>query len=275
MRVFACLICYLVCANLSAAETSSTKGLYLNQDKTIVTLDRGAIVRGPRVHKKIALEFTGGDFADGGTIILDNLKQRNAKASFFFIGDFYRNPKFKPLIQRIKQKGHYLGAHSDKHPLYASWDDPPKLLINQKQFDADLENNLRTMQDLHGIDRAQARYYIPPYEHYTQEIADWTAAWGMVLINLTRGTRSHTDYMQDGDPKFVPATDIVKSILDHERTDPDGLNGFLLLMHIGSGPERTRDHLYNHLGGLMNELISRGYEFVRVDELLQRPSSGH
>lgn len=53
-----------------------------------------------------------------------------------------------------------------------------------------------------------------------------------------------------------------------EETDPDGLSGFLLLMHLGATPERTIDRLHDYLGPLMDELGRRGYRFVRVDELL-------
>ena len=88
------------------------------------------------------------------------------------------------------------------------------------------------------------------------------------MINHTPGTRSHTDYMTDDDPRFTPAATIVESILHAERTDPDGLNGYLLLMHLGAGPARTRDHLHARLGPLLDELARRGYRFVRVDELL-------
>ena len=90
----------------------------------------------------------------------------------------------------------------------------------------------------------------------------------MVLINYTHGTRSNADYMEDDDPHYVTSEVMVRSILDHEKNDPDGLNGFLLLMHIGAGPARTRDHLYNHLDELLTELESRGYRFARVDQLL-------
>lgn len=240
----------------------------MNDNKTTVIYDRGCVVRGPRDKKLIALEFTGGSFAEGGKPILDELARRGIKASFFFTGDFYRKPEFKSLIERIRDEGHYLGPHSDKHPLYASWENPPKLLISREEFDKDLTGNLEVMEQF-GIPREKARYFIPPYEHWTPEISEWTRERGMVLINLTRGTRSHTDYMQDDDPKFVPSTEIMKSVLDYEAKDPDGLNGFLLLFHIGAGPGRTRDKSYDHLPGLLDELTRRGYSFVRVDELLE------
>jgi hypothetical protein len=107
-----------------------------------------------------------------------------------------------------------------------------------------------------------------PYEHYTEEVARWAQAQGFVLISFTAGTKSHTDYMEDADPHFVPAEAWFDSILHAEHTDPDGLNGFLLLMHLGAGRKRTRDHPYERLGALLDALKGRGYEFVRVDELL-------
>lgn len=238
------------------------------QDKSEPIFESGAIIRGPRDKKWIALEFTGGYYADGGTTILDQLSKRGIKASFFFIGDFYRNPQFANLIERIRDEGHYLGPHSDKHPLYATWEKPPKLLISREEFHADLESNMKEIEKF-GIPREKAKVFIPPYEHYTQEIAQWTKERGMLLINYTPGTRSNADYMEDDDKNFVSSPEMVRSILEYEKKDPDGLNGFLLLMHIGAGPKRTKDHLYDYLGNLLDELTRRGYTFVRVDEMLR------
>jgi peptidoglycan/xylan/chitin deacetylase (PgdA/CDA1 family) len=238
------------------------------QDKSEPIFERGAIIRGPRDKKWIALEFTGGYYADGGTTILDQLSKRGIKASFFFIGDFYRNPQFANLIERIRDEGHYLGPHSDKHPLYATWEKPPKLLISREEFHADLENNMKEIEKF-GIPREKAKVFIPPYEHYTEEIAQWTKERGMLLINYTPGTRSNADYMEDNDKNFVSSPEMVRSILEYEKKDPDGLNGFLLLMHVGAGPKRTKDHLYDYLGNLLDELTRRGYTFVRVDEMLR------
>lgn len=249
----------------TGSKTGTTR---VSENKTTFTYDRGCIIRGPRDRKRIALEFTGGNFADGGETTLRELKKRGIKASFFFIGDFFREPKFKALIEQIRNEGHYLGPHSDKHPLYASWENPPKLQISKSDFDTDLTSNMLELKRF-GIEKKQARFFIPPYEHFTPEIVEWTAEHGMVLINYTPSARTHADYMQDDDPKFVPATEMVQSVYKKEESDPDGLNGWLLLMHIGAGPGRTRDHLYDHLGEMLDELTRRGYKFVRVDELLQ------
>jgi endoglucanase len=231
------------------------------------TLDRGAIVRGPRDQKRLALVFTADLYAEGAATILDALRDRKIRASFFLTGRFLREPSFAEVVKRLREEGHLVGPHSDEHLLYASWDRPPRLLVTRTQFEADLDANLRRLEPF-GIARDSVHYFLPPYEHYTEEIAAWTRQGGRILINMTPGTKSNTDYMTDADPRFVPAAQIVASILSAERTDPDGLNGYLLLMHLGAGPNRTRDHLHAELGKLLDELARRGYRFERVDELL-------
>ena len=57
------------------------------------------------------------------------------------------------------------------------------------------------------------------------------------------------------------------SIKSYEGKDPAGLNGFILLMHIGAGPKRT-DKFYDRLDPLIMWLRSKNYEMVRVDDLL-------
>jgi hypothetical protein len=43
-----------------------------------------------------------------------------------------------------------------------------------------------------------------------------------------------------------------------------GLNGFFLLMHIGTHPDRT-DKFWFHLRDLVRELRRRGYTFARFE----------
>jgi peptidoglycan/xylan/chitin deacetylase (PgdA/CDA1 family) len=229
--------------------------------------DRGAIVRGPRDRQRLALVFTGDQYADAARPILDALRRRRIPVACFLTGRFLREPEFRTVIRSVRDDGHDLGPHSDRHLLYATWDRPPKLLVSREEFLSDLAANDRALAAF-GRQPARFPYFLPPYEHYTAEIARWTAAAGRTLINLTPGTLSHTDYMEDADPRFVPVERIVSSILQAERTDPHGLNGFLLLMHLGAGPRRTRDHLHDRLDALLDGIADRGYEFVRVSDLL-------
>lgn len=231
-----------------------------------VELREGGIIRGPTTSHRLALVFTGHSYAEGGEAILNDLAQHNAKASFFFTGDFLTNAAFRPLITRIVREGHYLGPHSDKHVLYCPWEGPKTTLVTQAEFRADLASNLKKIEAF-GVKRAHVRYFLPPYEYYNQQIVEWSKAMGLTLIDFTPGTRSNADYTGEGDRNFVPSKVIFDSILRKEQQDPKGLNGFILLLHIGSGPGRT-DKFASRFGDLLDYLAGKGYQFVRVDDLL-------
>lgn len=230
----------------------------------------GAIVRGSTDERRLALLFTGHEFAEGATTILDALGRRRAKASFFLTGAFLRDRGKAPLVARMVRDGHYVGPHSDAHLLYAPWTGPKKTLVSREAFLADLERNLEALRPF-GVSRGDARFFLPSYEWYTEDIARWTREAGMTLVCHTAGTRSNADYTEEGTPQFVPTETIVESILRREREDRRGLNGFLLLLHVGAGPRRA-DKFHRRFDELLGTLVDRGYALVRVDELLERPT---
>jgi peptidoglycan/xylan/chitin deacetylase (PgdA/CDA1 family) len=230
----------------------------------------GAVVRGPRAERRLALVFTGHEFAEGGETILDELSTHRAQATFFLTGDFLDNPRFRPLVRRIVAEGHGLGPHSDKHLLYCEWTAARRTLVSKERFRTDLLANLEKIERL-GAGRP--RFFLPPYEHYNEDIARWSAELGLRLVNFTPGTRSNADYTEDQARDFVPSRAIFDSILRHEREDPHGLNGFLLLLHVGAGPGRT-DKFHARFGALLDELAGKGYRFVRLEGLLKTEREG-
>ena len=231
------------------------------------TYSNGAIIRGDAKSPELALIFTGDEYADGAKVIADTLKKQNVKASFFFTGRFYRNPQFKSAIQTLKRDNHYLGAHSDEHLLYADWNMRDKTLISREEFSRDLNANYAAMK-VFGINKADAPYFLPPYEWYNQTIADWTTEMNLQLITFTPGTRSNADYQTPGEKGYLSSRQIMDFIKTYEAKDANGLKGFLLLTHIGTAPERT-DKFYNLLDELIVWLKSKNYRLVRVDELLE------
>lgn len=233
-----------------------------------ITTDQGAITRGDRTQRKLALVFTGDEFAEGGPTILATLKRNQVKASFFFTGRFYRNPSFKSLIKQLKKEGHYLGAHSDQHLLYCDWTRRDRLLVTRDEFEKDLNRNYEEMLKF-GIKKKEARYFLPPFEWYNQRISDWTSGMGIRLINYTPGTRSHADYTTPDLKNYIDSETILRSIENYEAKNASGLNGFILLSHIGAGPART-DKFYDRLDELIEFLKGKEYELVRIDELLKR-----
>ena len=209
------------------------------QKKKIIIDSFGAIVRGDTTKKEIALVFTGDEFADGGMIISKTLADQKLKASFFLTGKFYSNPSFQELIQKLKNEGHYLGAHSDQHLLYVDWKKRDSLLVTEQEFKSDLKNNYDRMAK-HGITQQEAVYFLPPFEWYNTAIAKWTREMNLELVNFSTGTLSTADYTYPEMKERYRSTDeIFQSILNRETKDKNGLNGFILLVHIGTDLRRT------------------------------------
>ena len=229
--------------------------------------DHNAIVRGDSTEKKIAIIFSGDEFAEGGNEVLKTLKAENVKASFFFTGNFYRNPAFKNLIQQLKKDGHYLGPHSDKHLLYCDWGKRDSLLVTKQQFENDLINNYKEMKSF-GIQKKDAHYFLPPYEWYNDLIAAWTNEMGLQLINYTPGTLSNADYTTTTDKNYRSSEKIYQSIINYYEKSPNGLDGFIFLMHAGAGPGRT-DKFYKKLPQLLEWLKREHYKIVTIDEMLK------
>lgn len=228
------------------------------QDKAITRSDTGI--------KQLALVFTGDEFGDGGPALLNILKKEGIKASFFLTGRFYREPAFATIIQELRQDGHYLGAHSDQHLLYCDWKRRDSLLVTRQQFDQDLRNNYAAMRRF-GIRAAEAPYFLPPYEWYNDSIVSWSKQQGIQLINYTPGTLSHADYTRPDEKNYRSSDRILQSIYSFGQQSPTAFNGFILLLHIGTAPQRT-DKLYHRLGELIQYFKQAGYRMVRIDQLL-------
>jgi len=227
---------------------------------------QGALCRGYRDKKEMALVFTGGEYGEGLETILDELKKRKIQAAFFFTGDFFEIKAHQPLIRRLVKEGHYLGPHSDKHLLLADWEHE-RTLVTREEFEADLRKNIDRCA-AYGFSRKDIRYWIPPYEHTSLEVCGWSSEMGLTMINFTHGTLSFTDYAPEDDRAFRPSSTILQSIKDYPAKDPDGFNGFVLLLHAGSGSRV--DKMHRHFSEVLDFLIGEGYSFLRVDRLFDK-----
>jgi len=226
----------------------------------------GGIVRGDTSVKTLALVFTGDEFGESMEPILATLNQRKIVASFFVTGNFLRQPRLRKLVERAIAEGHYVGPHSNKHLLYAAWETPNKSLVTEAEFSSDLKQNIAELRKVGALKGDGTVFFIPPYEHYNDDQVRWAKAIGATVFNFTPGSGSNRDYIREGDKKFVSAEQLLTDILAYEKKDPNGLNGFLLLMHLGSG---RKDAFHTQLGELCDVLSRRGYEFERVDRMLK------
>lgn len=133
-----------------------------------------------------------------------------------------------------------------------------------------MDENYRKMQDW-GIGQEKARYYMPSYEWYNDSIRNWTEEKGLKLINFTPGLRTATDYTypEMGESRYWTSRRILDQVVDFEQNNRTGLNGFIILIHLGTDPRRPdHDKFYDLLPEMMEYLMGKGYEFKRVDHLL-------
>ncbi|HZL08628.1 MAG TPA: glycoside hydrolase family 9 protein [Prolixibacteraceae bacterium] len=232
-----------------------------NKPDISVLDSQGALIRNNPDEKKVYLIFSAHEYAEGGEVVVQTLKKFKAKASFFFTGYFYSNPENKSLIHKLLADGHYLGAHSDAHLLYAEWTKRDSSLVDQACFTTDLKANYQKMEAF-GINPEKANVFLPPYEWYNAESVEWSRQLGLKVINFTPGIRSNADYTSPEMKNYRSSEMILNDIEAFEKNDPNGLNGCIVLIHLGTVPERT-DKFYNRLGNLLSFLKKKGYSTER------------
>jgi len=245
---------------LSSLEASGTIA-----PPTVISQDKqGAAIRMNAKEKKVYLIFSAHEFGEGGFAIEKSLLKTGAKGSFFFTGDFYRNKQNRMLIKQLITDGHYLGAHSDKHLLYADWNNRDSLLVTQTDFEKDLRNNFKELKAF-GIAANKANFFLPPYEWYNKATVSWANQMGLTTVNFTPGIRSNADYMTPDMPGYRSSDQIMKDLKQFEIKDPNGLNGTLVLIHLGTSPLRT-DKFYLKLDEFLEYLKGKGYQFCKLGE---------
>jgi peptidoglycan/xylan/chitin deacetylase (PgdA/CDA1 family) len=231
----------------------------------VITKDsEGAIIRIDEQKKVIYLVFSADERFEGGEHVLATLKKNKIKGSFFFTGNFLRNPDFTGITEKIIKQGHFVGAHSDKHLLYCDWQKRDSTLVSKEEFESDLKANFLELQKF-GVKPENARYFLPPYEWYNREIAGWSSELGLITINFTPGTGTNADYTTPEMPNYKSSEQLMSRLMDFEVKNQQGLNGAILLIHPGTEEART-DKFYLKLEELIKTLAVKGYQFKAFND---------
>lgn len=240
-------------------EGSATAAHLTTQTDNNIYQDGGIIRTDPSV-KHIDFVFTAADKADGAERIISTLRKYNIKGGFFFTGEFFE--MYPDVVRRLVAEGHYVGSHSYGHLLYAPWGNRDSLLVTKQEFEEDIFKSYKVLREF-GI--TDAPYFIPPYEHYNATISSWARQLGLQVINYTPGTLTNGDYTTPEMKCYFSSKEILGRIWEYERTDPNGLNGHIMLIHFGTDPART-DKFYDKLPGLIRELRRKGYSFTPLKD---------
>ncbi|MDR1517860.1 MAG: glycoside hydrolase family 9 protein [Dysgonamonadaceae bacterium] len=243
-------------ASLSFYLSSMEKyGKIQKKKLNTVTDSQGAVVKINSDKKAIHLIFSADEAFEGAISILNTLKNNRIKASFFLTGNCLRMKEYENIIERIKKEGHYIGGHSDKHLLYAAWEDRNHTLVSPDSLLADLNRNKKELEKF-GID--DAPFYLPPYEHYNRENTELLEYQKIITINYTPGLRTAADYTTPDMKNYISSEKIIENLYSVEKEQ--GLNGSIILIHPGTEKSRT-DKLYLHLDEIVKYLKKKGYSF--------------
>ncbi|MDR2358168.1 MAG: glycoside hydrolase family 9 protein [Prevotellaceae bacterium] len=248
-------------ASLSFYLSAMEKAGKLQRGTANIVTDRwGATVKINTGRKTVHLVFPADSAFEGAEAVLKTLAKHRIKASFFLTGNCLKTKKYERVIKEIIRKGHYVGGHSDAHLLYASWDGGRPSLVTADSLTRDFRRNMAALEKF-GIEVAQLRYFLPPYEHYNAGQVRLIAALGQSVINYTPGVRTAADYTTPDMPNYASSRELIDWLFAFE--EEHGLNGGILLIHPGTHESRT-DKLYLHLDEIIGKLRKKGYSFERL-----------
>jgi len=190
----------------------------------------------PTTHKVVALTFDDGPLTDSTPEILDILREKNIKATFFVVGE--QVEKFPLLVQQEIADGHEVGSHTYSHPTLT------KLRKNEIQKEL-----AQTEQSILKV-APKPTLFRPPGGGYNDTILQIARDNGYITILWS---------VDPYDWRYPPVGDIINVVLK------DSKPGSIILLHDGKYPSSTPEAL----SFIIDSLSARGYEFVTVSELLQ------
>lgn len=177
-------------------------------------------------------------FDDGPDIytkaLLDGLRERDVKASFFVLGK--KAEKNKALIEQMKADGHLIGNHTYSHIDF--------LKSGKSKIRDELDKTDEIIEEITG---EKTVFYRPPYGHYLG--ATLNCVDNKIAVLWSR---------DPADWKYKDEDYVYHYILDHAR------DGAIFLLHD------TKKTTVNAVLKAVDVLVEKGYMFVRADELLCR-----
>ncbi|NEU30893.1 polysaccharide deacetylase family protein [bacterium LRH843] len=197
-------------------------------------------LRGNQKEKLVALTFDDGPENHYTPIILDILKEKGVRATFFAMGKQVR--KHPAMMKRIVAEGHAIGNHSYNHPdLRKVWSSK---VINEIQS---------TQAEFMRVTGRTPDIIRPPYGALTK--AD-TA----ILNEL--GLRNILWSVDTVDWKGVSADEIVETV--QNTIHPGGV----ILQHNFESTTGALDGSVEALPKIIDDLRGKGYKFVTVQTML-------
>lgn len=187
----------------------------------------------PQQEKLVALTFDDGPHPEHTAALLDGLKARGIRATFFLVGS---QVELAPeLVERMVRDGHQIGLHTLGHVRVDG--------ISKAEFDRQVEEERRLLFRLVGERQLWLR---PPYGIMDDHTAGW-AAGPIILWSVD------PEDWKDGNSKRI-----ADHIVEHVRS------GDIVLLHdiYPSSVEAALE--------TVDRLQKEGWQFLTVEQLIGR-----
>ena len=186
--------------------------------------------------KKVAISFDcawGVDYTDE---LLSIMQEENVKCTFFCV-EFW-STKHTDYLKKISDNGHEIGTHSATHPYMSK--------LSSDQIKRELTSSMAVIERATG---KKVELFRPPYGDYSNTLIETAKSLGLYTIQWS---------VDSLDWKDLSASEITKRVVSRVE------NGSIVLFH-NQGLNTAKA-----LRGIIKELKEKGYEFVKIGELIYR-----
>lgn len=196
--------------------------------------------------KIVALTLDDGP-QETNDILLDILKERNVRATFFMIGE---NIEKRPeIVKRAYAEGHDIAWHSYEHKLTA--------FSTKEYIEADLKKGIELIEKVTG---ERPKYFRAPGGHISEDICITAANYGYRQVEW-----SNYSFI-DKDEQGIPAKERADATFDAMY----GIrSGDILLAH-----PRDNMEILEGLGLMIDRFHAEGYKVLSLTELFESRSDG-
>lgn len=201
--------------------------------------DLSVLERVPLTRPLVALTIDLGETTTRPALeaMLDLLAEKGIHCTFFVTGWFVRT--YPDLLRRIKDDGHDLGNHTDKHPHCKR--------IPGERLEQELTVVERLLEE-QGMSMSAPKYFRPPYGEYNASVVKTAAGLGYRTVTWSA---TAVDYNRTGDAQAV-ARALVR------RSGPGGI----VLMHAGPVSRQA-------LPLVVETLNEKGYTLTTLNRLVE------
>ncbi|MCU1575051.1 MAG: polysaccharide deacetylase [Micrococcaceae bacterium] len=209
----------------------------------VVSLVAALVAGGPAVAAQaadkplIGLTFDDGPSPQRTAFVLDVLKQKGVKATFFLEGSHAQ--QYPDLVRRIKAEGHVIGNHSWDHA------DFPEISKAQQKLQIDRTNN--AIKAITGEAPKLMRF---PYGDSTSYAVSY-----LKTIGMTGGVLWRWHVGNPGDYECPGAAGVQKYVM------AEATAGAIILLHDAEDVLSCRSSQWTYLASTIDALRAKGYEF--------------